>query len=79
MVDLEKVVDPQDQHTLRTMIESHFRHTGSRKAKQVLESWPAVLSKFVKVMPMDYKRVLAERKAAAAKKAGREKEVVAHG
>jgi glutamate synthase (NADPH/NADH) large chain/glutamate synthase (ferredoxin) len=49
------------------MITSHFMYTGSRKAKQVLDSWQATLPKFVKVMPVDYKRVLAERKAAAAK------------
>ncbi|GIW53798.1 MAG: hypothetical protein KatS3mg082_0202 [Nitrospiraceae bacterium] len=52
------------------MIESHWKYTGSRKAKLVLETWEAMLPKFVKVMPIDYKRVLAERKAAAAKRTG---------
>jgi glutamate synthase (NADPH/NADH) large chain/glutamate synthase (ferredoxin) len=80
MVELEKVVAPEDQQTLRTMIEAHHKHTGSRKAKTVLNAWETLLPKFVKIMPVDYKRVLAERKAAAAKEqAQKEKELVSHG
>ena len=79
MVELEHVVDPQDIQTLRTMIEAHLRHTGSRKARMIIDSWRGSLPKFVKVMPMDYKRVLAQRKAAAAKKVSCEKEVIVHG
>ncbi len=79
MVELEKVVTAEDKKILRTMIESHDRYTGSRKAKKVLEAWEGMLPKFVKIMPVDYKRVLAERKAAAAKEqAHKEKEMVAH-
>ena len=55
-----------------------MEYTGSRKAKVILDSWAGMVPKFVKVMPLDYKRVLAERKAAA-KKANREKDVVARG
>jgi glutamate synthase domain-containing protein 3 len=65
---------------LRTMIEAHFRYTKSVNAKRVLEAWEGMLPKFVKVMPMDYKRVLQERKAALAKEhAKREREVVNRG
>ena len=78
MVELEKVVEPQDLNTLKTMIELHMKYTGSRKAKMILDSWPGMVSKFVKVMPLDYKRVLADREAAE-KKANREKEGLAHG
>ncbi|MGH7250291.1 MAG: hypothetical protein ACREIK_00375, partial [Nitrospiraceae bacterium] len=79
MVELEKVVTAEDKRILRTMIESHQMYTGSRKAKKVLEAWETMLPKFVKIMPIDYKRVLAERKAAAAKEhAHKEKEMVAH-
>jgi glutamate synthase (NADPH/NADH) large chain/glutamate synthase (ferredoxin) len=67
MIELEKVSMAEDKKLLHEMITSHFMYTGSRKAKQVLDSWQATLPKFVKVMPVDYKRVLAERKAAAAK------------
>ena len=67
MVELEKLHAAEDQRSLRAMIESHFKYTGSRKAKLVLDNWKAMVPKFVKIMPIDYKRVLAERKAAALK------------
>jgi glutamate synthase (ferredoxin) len=66
MVELEKVSRKEDKKILHEMITSHFMYTGSRKAKQVLDSWEATLPKFVKVMPVDYKRVLEERKRKAA-------------
>ena len=58
MVGLEKVEDPDDLEDLRAMIQRHLGYTESAKAAQVLEQWPAIASKFVKVMPRDYKRVL---------------------
>ncbi|WP_447979555.1 glutamate synthase large subunit [Candidatus Nitrospira bockiana] len=78
MVELEKVYTAEDQQTLRAMIEAHLRYTGSRKAKAVLDHWTAMLPRFVKIMPIDYKRVLAERKAAALKEQAH-KDMVAHG
>ncbi|MGH7259264.1 MAG: glutamate synthase subunit alpha, partial [Nitrospiraceae bacterium] len=80
MVELEPVSTVEDKKILRDMIEKHMRYTGSRKAKKVLDEWDAMLPKFKKVMPVDYKRVLAERtKAAAKEKAHKSKETVAHG
>jgi len=78
MVELEKVVEPEDVQILKTMIENHLHYTGSRKARMILDSWHMMLPHFVKVMPLDYKRVLAERKAAL-RKGPREHEAVAHG
>ncbi len=66
MVELEKVTTAEDKKTLHQMITSHFMYTGSRNAKRILDSWESMLPKFEKVMPVDYKRVLEERK----KKAG---------
>lgn len=68
MVELEPVIAADDLQTLRGMIEKHFHYTKSRKAGRVLDAWDTMIPKFVKVMPIDYKRVLAERKAAASKK-----------
>ena len=80
MVELEEVIASEDKQKLRAMIEAHHRHTGSRKAKLVLAQWEAMLPKFVKIMSVDYKRVLAQRKAAAEDQARREqKETVVHG
>ena len=67
MVELEKVATAEDKQQLKSMLEAHLKYTGSRKAKSVLDNWQTMLPKFVKIMPIDYKRVLAERKAAAAK------------
>ena len=61
-VELESVEDPSDIDELRRLIELHRQYTGSSVASRVLEDWPRALSQFVKVMPTDYKRVLAERK-----------------
>ncbi|TKB83483.1 MAG: glutamate synthase large subunit, partial [Nitrospira sp.] len=66
MVELEKVTTAEDKKLLHEMITSHFMCTGSRNAKRILDSWDAILPKFAKVMPVDYKRVLEERKKKAA-------------
>ena len=57
-VDLEPVFDPSDQQILHTTIYRHFDATGSPKAKRILENWSAMLPKFVKVFPHEFKRVL---------------------
>ena len=61
MVFLEDLVEEGDVAAVRRMIEDHLRYTGSENARRVLDDWDAMLPKFVKVMPIDYKRVLAER------------------
>jgi glutamate synthase (NADPH/NADH) large chain/glutamate synthase (ferredoxin) len=64
MVELESVTKV-DKQLLHGLITKHFMYTGSRKAKQVLDAFEATMPKFVKVMPVDYKRVLEERKRKA--------------
>jgi glutamate synthase (NADPH/NADH) large chain len=66
MVDLEDVSDPEDAAELKTLIEEHARVTGSERAKRILATWEVQLRKFVKVMPRDYKRALAELAAETA-------------
>ena len=41
------------------MIENHLTYTKSARAKQVLDAWDTMLPKFVKILPKDYKRMLA--------------------
>jgi glutamate synthase domain-containing protein 2/glutamate synthase domain-containing protein 1/glutamate synthase domain-containing protein 3 len=64
-VDLERVFDPEDQQTLKTLIYRHFEATGSPRARWVLENWIAMLPKFVKVFPHEFRRVLAKQAAVA--------------
>jgi glutamate synthase (NADPH/NADH) large chain len=63
MVDLDPLADAADAAELRTLIENHARYTGSTVATRILERWGEAKGEFVKVMPRDYKRVLAERAA----------------
>jgi len=58
MVELEAVCAPDDKAELRELIEDHLRYTRSQRAGYVLEHWERLLPKFVKVMPVDYKRAL---------------------
>ena len=62
MVGLEPVVEDEDVALLRQLVEEHLQYTGSGKAQRVLQDWDQMVTKFFKVMPNDYKRVLEERK-----------------
>jgi glutamate synthase (NADPH/NADH) large chain len=53
-----------DEFILRGLIERHFRYTGSMRARAILDQWPAMRAKFVKVFPHEYKRALRELAAA---------------
>ena len=61
MVELETVEQPEDVSELQNLISLHFENTASPIAKQILDNWSSALTQFIKVMPTDYKRVLAER------------------
>jgi glutamate synthase (NADPH/NADH) large chain len=65
MVDLDEVTEAEEAIDLRSRIERHLEYTGSAAAKEILGNWKASLSKFVKVMPRDYKRAMAELRAEA--------------
>ncbi len=61
IVELERVETPQDLGELLHLVELHRQYTDSAVAEKVLAQWPDVTAQFVKVMPVDYKRVLADR------------------
>jgi glutamate synthase (NADPH/NADH) large chain len=56
-----------DAERLRIMVERHLLYTGSARARMMLDNWGETLGRFVKVMPTDYARALADMKAARAK------------
>ena len=66
MVELEKFADKEDIDQVRDLLIQHSGYTGSTVASEILNSWETAQKKFVKVMPVDYRRVLLERKKAAA-------------
>jgi glutamate synthase domain-containing protein 3 len=57
-------LEEDDVETLRALVEEHLERTGSPVAARVLDLWEGYLPRFVKVMPHDYKRALAEMAAA---------------
>jgi len=59
MVALEALDDDTEISQVRTLLEQHLYYTESSVARRILEDWDKLLKKFVKVMPTDYKRVLA--------------------
>jgi glutamate synthase domain-containing protein 3 len=65
LVDLEQLDEP-DEDEVKALISEHVARTGSLVGRNLLASWEkGAGQRFVKVMPRDYKRVLAERAAAA--------------
>jgi glutamate synthase (NADPH/NADH) large chain len=65
MVELEPLED-DDREWLRATVQRHRELTGSDVADRLLAQWETEIDSFRKVMPQDYKRVLAVMSDAAA-------------
>jgi glutamate synthase (NADPH/NADH) large chain len=59
-VEVLRDMTSYDAERLHLLITRHARFAGSRRAQQILDNWDAYLPKFRKVMPLEYKRALAE-------------------
>jgi len=53
-----------DCERLHHLISNHARHTGSKRAADILADWPNYVRKFRKVMPVEFSRALAEMEKA---------------
>jgi len=77
MVSMDKVVTTAEQHShdasdwhggesdeqqLKRLLQDHNRWTGSKRARELLDTWSVSRLKFVKVFPNEYKRALIERR-----------------
>ena len=60
LVDVMGDMNGQDAERLHALITRHAHYTNSAKAKMILADWPAWQKKFRKVMPVEYRRALAE-------------------
>ena len=60
MVDLETMTD-EDMGILREYVEKHFQYTTSNVALTLIQDWDNQVSRFVKVMPGDFRQALAGR------------------
>jgi glutamate synthase (NADPH/NADH) large chain/glutamate synthase (ferredoxin) len=64
MLDQLEELDEADAIELHELVTEHAARTGSTVAQRVLDEWDALLPRFIKVFPSDYKRVLLEQAAA---------------
>src|SRR3954447_21419284 len=62
-VDVMNDMSRYDGERLHQLISNHARYTGSQRAKDILAAWSEYLPKFRKVMPVEYRRAIAELKA----------------
>ena len=65
MVELEGLEDAAERREVRRLVERHLEYTGSAVARKLLAGWDGAAEAFVKVMPVDYKRVLRARAGSA--------------
>ncbi len=65
LVELMHDMTSNDVRRLHALITRHARHTGSTRAQDILARFEEYLPKFVKVMPVDYRRALTEMQARA--------------
>jgi glutamate synthase domain-containing protein 3 len=57
-VDLEPLLEASDIQIVRDLVARHAELTGSRRAKWILDNWQDAASRFIKVFPHEFKRVL---------------------
>jgi glutamate synthase (NADPH/NADH) large chain len=72
-VEVEPVSREQDEQRLYRLVSNHVKYTGSEYAARIIRDWTEMLPQFVRVMPIDYRRVLERQQKAES----RETEVVA--
>ncbi len=63
-VDISSDMTRYDALRLHRLIERHVHYTDSARGRSILDNWAAMLPKFIKVMPVDYRRALQEMQAA---------------
>ncbi|MBN1787613.1 MAG: glutamate synthase large subunit [Sedimentisphaerales bacterium] len=64
MVELETVWKQEDKDVLYDLISQHLKWTSSTRAKYILDAWPDMVGRFVKVVPIDYRKALEKMRAA---------------
>ncbi|NMC28433.1 MAG: hypothetical protein GYA42_09870, partial [Syntrophomonadaceae bacterium] len=60
MVLLEPLVSTAEIGEIEAMIRKHVEYTGSPLGRKLLDDWDSTVTRFTKVIPIVYKRVLEE-------------------
>ncbi|MDR3339512.1 MAG: glutamate synthase large subunit [Candidatus Symbiothrix sp.] len=68
MVELTLIEDKSDSLELYDLISKHYYYTQSPMAKKILADWEGYLKHFIKITPIEYKKVLHEEKMEAIRK-----------
>ncbi len=77
MVDIGPLEESGEIKEVKEMIKKHFEYTGSTRAQNILENWEKSQTRFVRVMPRDYKRMLDTIKRFEKEGLSREKALLA--
>lgn len=68
MVELSLIEDMSDNRELKEYIKAHYKYTQSPLAKEMLDNWSVYVEQFIKVVPIEYKKVLQAEKMEAINK-----------
>ena len=68
MVELSLIEDSHDSKEVHGFITNHYKYTQSKLAKRILDNWKDYVDKFIKIVPIEYKKVLQEEKIEAINK-----------
>jgi glutamate synthase (NADPH/NADH) large chain len=63
-IDINTMMSRKDEERLHQLISNHARYTGSERAKAILADWQNMRQKFVKVMPVEYRKALQQMEKA---------------
>ena len=63
-IDILANMSGHDEERLVQLISNHFAYTGSARARMILDNWADFRGRFVKVMPVEYRRALREMERA---------------
>ena len=59
MISIEKLENKYDIQELKMLIEEHTEVTGSEIGRRILDEWDEYIHKFKKIIPNDYKKMIA--------------------
>ncbi len=65
MVELSLIEEMADNRELYRLIGNHYKHTHSPLAGAMLDNWDHYVGQFIKVIPIEYKKVLHDEKVAS--------------
>ena len=59
--DIENDLLNYDEARLKKILQKHIKYSNSVKAKMIIDNWEKMLSKFVKITPIEYRKALENK------------------